>query len=246
MSTITHRGLIGKSRITISVQDRQHHRPLTLMPIRTLQRQSPKWVSRNTSSTSFARSQGRTSGKSSWSSWWTKMPRWPPRPMRSSPCSSKRKLQSRERKGSLQKLCSLQRRVAKVVVVVMAVKLKKAAEVQGGIREMTREIIRETTIAKRRISGSAFIASGEGTPPRTAWASNAAILQRLPTLQQSIDWDYFDSHHFDQELLDGGQLKCFIQWLVHQLRMHDSHLRPSINVHHLHWISSKYEEGQGI
>jgi len=34
-----------------------------------------------------------------------------------------------------------------------------------GIREMIREIIRET---KRRISGSAFIASGEGTPPKTA------------------------------------------------------------------------------
>jgi len=27
----------------------------------------------------------------------------------------------------------------------------------------------------------------------------------------SIDWDYFDSDHFDQELLDGGQLKWFIQ-----------------------------------
>jgi hypothetical protein len=47
------------------------------------------------------------------------------------------------------------------------------------IREMIREISR--TIAKRRISGSAFIATGEGTPPRTALVSNAAILQRLPT-----------------------------------------------------------------
>jgi hypothetical protein len=68
--------------------------------------------------------------------------------------------------GSLQKHYSWQRRVAKVVV--MAVKPVKAAEVQRGIREMTREIIRETTIGKRRISGSVFIASGEGTPPRTA------------------------------------------------------------------------------
>jgi len=65
--------------------------------------------------------------------------------------------------GSLQKLCSLQRRVAKVV---MAVKPIKAAEVQRGIREMIREIMR--TIGKRRISGSAFIASGEGISPRTA------------------------------------------------------------------------------
>jgi hypothetical protein len=85
--------------------------------------------------------------------------------MRSSPSSSKRKLQSSEGMGSLQKLCSLQRSMAKVVVV-MAVKPVKAAEVQRGIREMIREII--GTIGKRRISGSAFIASGEGTPPRTA------------------------------------------------------------------------------
>jgi len=56
--------------------------------------------------------------------------------------------------GSLQKLCSLQRRVAKVVAV-MAVKPVKAAEVQGRIREITREIIRETTIVKRRIPRSA-------------------------------------------------------------------------------------------
>jgi len=28
--------------------------------------------------------------------------------------------------------------------------------------------------------------------------------------------------------------------------MHYSHLRPSINVHHLHWIISEYEEGEGI
>jgi len=46
--------------------------------------------------------------------------------------------------------------------------------------------------------------------------------------------------------MDGGQLKCFIQRLVHRLRMHDSHLRPSINVHHLHRISSEYKEGDGI
>ena len=82
--------------------------------------------------------------------------------MRLSPSSSKRKLQSRERMGSLQKLCSLQRRAAEVVV--MAVKPVEVAKVQGGIRE----IIRETTIGKRWISGSAFIATGEGTPPRTA------------------------------------------------------------------------------
>jgi hypothetical protein len=65
--------------------------------------------------------------------------------------------------GSLQKLCTLQSSVAKVVVV-MAVKPVKAAKVQGGIRE----IKRETTIGKRRIWGSAFIASGEGISPRTA------------------------------------------------------------------------------
>jgi hypothetical protein len=71
---------------------------------------------------------------------------------------------SRERQGSLQKLSFLQRRVAKTVLVVMATKQVEAAKVQGGIRE----IIRETTIGKRRISGSAFIATGEGTPSRTA------------------------------------------------------------------------------
>jgi len=96
--------------------------------------------------------------------------------------SLKRKLQSRERMGSLQKLCSLQRRVRKVVIVVMAVKPVEAAHVQTGIRQRIREIIR--TIGKRRISGSAFIASSEGIPPRTAWARNVAILWRLPTLQQ--------------------------------------------------------------
>jgi len=176
MLTTTDRRSIGKSRITISALG---HRPLSLMlPLQTLQRQSPRSVSTSTSSTSFAESQGTTSGMSSWSSWWTKMLRWPPPPMRSSPSLSKRKLQSRERMGSLQKLCSLHRRVAKVVV--MAVKPVKAAKVQGG----TREIIRETTIGKRRISGSAFIASGEGIPPRTAWASNTAILQSLLTLHQ--------------------------------------------------------------
>jgi hypothetical protein len=65
-------------------------------------------------------------------------------------------------------------------VMVMAVKRVKAAEVQRGIRE----IIRETSIGKRRISGSAFIASGEGTPPRTARATKAVSLQCLQTLQQ--------------------------------------------------------------
>jgi len=174
MSTTTHRGSIGKSRITISVLG---HRTLTLM--RTLLWESPRWVSKNTSSTTFEGSQGTTTGNSPWSPRGTMTPRWPPRPMRSSPSLSKRKLQSRQRMGSLQKLCSLQRRVAKVV---MALKPVKTAEGQRGIREMIREIIR--MIRKRRISGSAFIASGEGIPPTTAWASNAAILQSLPTLQQ--------------------------------------------------------------
>jgi hypothetical protein len=41
----------------------------------------------------------------------------------------------------------------------------KLAIVQREIREMIREILREL---KRRISGSAVIASGEGIPPRTA------------------------------------------------------------------------------
>jgi len=179
MSTITHHGSIGKSRITISEQDRQHHRPLTrMLPIRTLQRQLPRWVSKSALSSSFAESQGTTSGNSSWSSWWTKLPRWPPPPIRSSPSSSKWKLQSREGIGSLQKLCSLQRRVAKVVLVVMAVKPVKVAEVQRGIREIIR------TIGKKRISGNAFIASGQGIPPRTAWASNVAILPRPLIPQQ--------------------------------------------------------------
>jgi hypothetical protein len=66
--------------------------------------------------------------------------------------------------GSLQKLCSLQRKVAE------AAEAAKSAKVQRGIREMTREMIREILrmIGKRRISGSAFIAIGEGTPPKTA------------------------------------------------------------------------------
>jgi hypothetical protein len=46
--------------------------------------------------------------------------------------------------------------------VAEAAEAAKSAEVQSG----TGEIIR--TIGKRRISGSVFIASGEGTPPRTA------------------------------------------------------------------------------
>ena len=50
-------------------------------------------------------------------------------------------------------------------MVVMAVKPIKAAEVQRGIREMIGEIIR--TIGKRRISGSAFIATGKCIPPTT-------------------------------------------------------------------------------
>ena len=65
MSTTTHCGFIGMSRITISAQDYQ---PLTLMlPIQSLQRQSPRQVSMTASSTSFAESQGTTSGSPSWS-----------------------------------------------------------------------------------------------------------------------------------------------------------------------------------
>ena len=64
--------------------------------------------------------------------------------------------------GSLQKLCSLQRKVAE------AAEAAKWAKVQRGIREMIREIIRETTIGKRRICRSAFIASGQGISPSTA------------------------------------------------------------------------------
>jgi hypothetical protein len=62
--------------------------------------------------------------------------------------------------GSLQMHCSLQRTVAKVVMVAMVIKPAEVAKVQGGIAE----IIRETTRGKRKVSGSAFIASGEGTP----------------------------------------------------------------------------------
>jgi hypothetical protein len=62
--------------------------------------------------------------------------------------------------GSLQKLCTWQRKVAE------AAEVAKSAEVQRGIRELIREIIR--TIGKRRISGSAFIARWEGIPPTTA------------------------------------------------------------------------------
>jgi len=69
-------------------------------------------------------------------------------------------VESRVGMGSLQKLCSLQRRVAKVLMV----KPVKAAKVQRGIRE----IIRETTIGNRRICGSAVIANSEGISPRTA------------------------------------------------------------------------------
>jgi len=113
-----------------------------------------------------------TIGKSSWTSWWTKSPQLLQHLRRSSPSSSNRKLQSRERMGSLQKLCSLQRQVAK------AAEAAKSAKVQWGIREII------WMIRKRRICGSAFIASGDGISPRTAGASNAAIIQWLPTLQR--------------------------------------------------------------
>jgi len=88
--------------------------------------------------------------------------------MRSSPSMFKRMLQSRDRMGSLQRSCALQR---------WEVVAAKAAKAQRGIREII------WMIRKRRISGCAFIAGGEGISPRTAWACNAVILQRLPTLQ---------------------------------------------------------------
>jgi hypothetical protein len=54
--------------------------------------------------------------------------------------------------------------------VAEAAEAAKSAKVQRGIREMTREMMREIlrTIGKRTISGSAFIASGKGIPPKTA------------------------------------------------------------------------------
>jgi len=73
MSTITHCGSITKSSITISAQSQRPLTP-TLPTLIRMQRQSPRWVSRSTFSTSFAGSQGTTTGKSSWSSWWTKTP----------------------------------------------------------------------------------------------------------------------------------------------------------------------------
>jgi hypothetical protein len=81
--------------------------------------------------------------------------------MRSSPRLMKSKVQSREKFGWIQKLCSLQRKVAEAAEVATLVK------VQRGIREMKREIIRETTIGKGWICGSTSITSGEGISPRT-------------------------------------------------------------------------------
>jgi len=158
--------------------------------------------------------------------------------MKLSQSSSKIKLQSRERMVSLQKLCWLQRSVAKVVL--MEVKLVKAAQVQRGISVTVR------TIGKIRICRRIFIPSGEGISPRTAWESNLAIHQKLPTLHQKHDWDYFNYHHIHRELLDSGQLKFLMPWSVHRLHMHYSHLQPLINVYHLHRISSQYEESEGI
>jgi len=94
-----------------------------------------------------------------------------------SPSLSNRKLQLRDRMGSLQTLCSLQKWAAKVVV--MAVKLVIAAKVERQIREKI------WMIGKRMICRSALFAKGEAISPRTAWASNVAILQKLPTLQQN-------------------------------------------------------------
>jgi len=51
------------------------HRLLTLM--RMMQRQSPRCVSKRTSSTAFTESKGTTTGQCSWSSWWVKTPLWP-------------------------------------------------------------------------------------------------------------------------------------------------------------------------
>jgi hypothetical protein len=53
--------------------------------------------------------------------------------------------------GSLQMLRALHRRVAEVLMVVMAVKPVKSAEFQRGARGLIREILRETMIEKRRI-----------------------------------------------------------------------------------------------
>jgi hypothetical protein len=79
-------------------------------------------------------------------------------------------LQSRERVHSLQKLCSFQRRGAEMVESI------KVAEVLSGIREIIK-----TTRRKRRISGSALIASGNSISQRTARASNVVIPQTRPT-----------------------------------------------------------------
>jgi len=98
-----------------------------------------------------------------------KTPWWLRHPMRLSPSLSKRKLRSRERMGSVQKLCSSQSKMAKVAEVA------KSAKLQRWIREMITEILK--MIGKGRIWRSAFIASSEVISPRTAWASNAAILQ---------------------------------------------------------------------
>jgi len=247
MSTITHHGSIRKSKITLSAQG---HRPLTQMPIWTMHRQSPRWVSKSTSSTTFAGFQGTTSGKYSRSSWWTERPWWPPRPVRSSPSSSNRKLQSKERMGSLQKLCSLQRSVAEVVMmvmVVMAVKPVKAAEAQRGIREMIREIVR--TRGKRRISRSAFIASGEGIPLRTAWPSNVVILLSQPTLQQT--------HRLRLLQLSPLRSRTIGWWLAQMLHLAigssiaDARLTsPAVNqcsstTPHILWIRSRWRDSMG-
>jgi len=94
--------------------------------------------------------------------------------------------------GLFQKLSSLQRRVAKLVETVMV------AKVQIRIREIIR------TIGKRRICGSAFIASGEGILQRTAWANTWPSSKVCWHCSKSNDWEYFDSLHFNRELLDGG------------------------------------------
>jgi len=163
--------------------------------------------------------------------------------MRSSPSLSKWKLQSRERMGSLQKLCSLQRKVAEAAE---AAEVAKSAKVQRGTREMIREILRTIRweVFPEVLSLPAAMANHRELLEQATRRSSKVCRH----CSKSINWSigYFDSHHVDRELLDGGQLNCFIQWLVHRLRMDDTHLRPPINVYQLHQISSEYEEGKGI
>ena len=71
ISTITHCGSIRKSRMTICGPGQRPMSPTLPTPMQ-MQSQSPRWVSSNTSSTSYKESPETTTGKPSWSSWWTK------------------------------------------------------------------------------------------------------------------------------------------------------------------------------